>query len=352
MAPREPTVSIVVPCYNQARYLDECLKSALAGADPASEILVVDDGSTEPIQPVVERYSPRVRYLRQANQGAATARNTGLRAASGRYVRFLDSDDYLLPNDALRRQVALLEAGPEVGLVFGQALKVDELGRPFGTRRPRFATGDYARTGERELTELLFTNYITTSTALVRRSAIEAVGGFDPSYGTMTEDWECWLRLARRWSFAYLDDLCVAYRVHSASASSRQRVSELLDRRASTLQRFLLDEWYRDHYAKLRPAIETYQLILAAWLCYAGRDLAEARRYARQALPRAVDSRRGGYVRDALWILARSSLPGGLQLRFERVVRLTRRTLTAARLARQSTAPGPTVLPLSRDRST
>ena len=351
MAPRQPKVSIVVPCYNQGQYLDDCLQSTVVVADPSWEILVVDDGSTEPIQPLVERYAPRVRYLRQTNQGAAAARNTGLQQTSGRYVRFLDSDDYLLPNDVLRRQVELLEARPEVGLVFGQALKVDEQGRPFGTRRPRLATGDYVRTGELELTELLFTNYITLSTVLASRAALEAVGGFDPHYATMTEDWECWLRLAPRWSFGYLDELAVAYRVHPAAASSRQRVSDLLARHTVLLDRVFSDDWYRRRFSTLRPAIDTYQLILAAWLSYAGRDPTEARSYAWQALPRALGLRRPGYVRDALWVLARSSMPVGLQPRFEQLVRLSRRVVTSARLARRSAETSPAALPLTRKRS-
>src|SRR5687768_14974485 len=90
-------ISVVIPCYNRARFLPEAVETVLDQTYPNSEIVVVDDGSTDNTAEVVKGY-PRVRYLRQHQQGPSAARNTGLRACRGQYVVFLDADDRLLPN--------------------------------------------------------------------------------------------------------------------------------------------------------------------------------------------------------------------------------------------------------------
>src|SRR5215468_11054256 len=92
----ESRVSIVIVCYNQARYLDQAIRSALAQSHRMLEIFVVDDGSTDDTAVIAAAY-PRVRYIHQSNRGLAAARNTGLAHCSGEYVAFLDADDRLLP---------------------------------------------------------------------------------------------------------------------------------------------------------------------------------------------------------------------------------------------------------------
>lgn len=103
-------VSIIIPCYNAARWLAETLESALAQTWPACEIIVVDDGSTDTSVAVAQSFAGRgVQVLTQPNAGAAAARNAGLRRARGAYVQFLDADDLLAP-DKIERQVRLLQA--------------------------------------------------------------------------------------------------------------------------------------------------------------------------------------------------------------------------------------------------
>lgn len=108
----DPLVSILIPCYNSARWIAATLDSALAQTHPRCEIIVVDDGSTDGSAALVERYIARgVKLVRQPNAGAAAARNTALRHARGEFIQYLDSDDLLAP-DKIARQVAAVAAAP------------------------------------------------------------------------------------------------------------------------------------------------------------------------------------------------------------------------------------------------
>jgi glycosyltransferase involved in cell wall biosynthesis len=318
-------VSIVIPCYNGRRFLQECLDSAVAVAQPAWEIVLVDDGSTEELRDIVAVHAPRVRYLRQDNQGLSAARNHGLGATSGRYLKFLDCDDYLLPNGSLDRQVALLERHPEVGLVYGEALKVDVVGRPLGRRTSRFEEGAYLHAGEVELRELLYANYITASSALLRRTALEQVGGFNPAYRTIAEDWDCWLRLAPSWSFAFTNELTVGYRIHDQTVSSRQAVSEFLARHAEILDRVFANPWYRQRFEPIRPLVESYQLVLAGWLAYGADQRGAARDYGLSVLPVALRHRNWRVASEALGMSVKSTLPDHLHPPLQAALRQIRR---------------------------
>src|SRR5690349_12188340 len=119
-SPAEPAsvlISVVIVCYNQARYLRDAIESVLAQSYQGAEILLVDDGSTDQTSEIAREY-PQVRYIRQNNRGLSAARNAGLHRSRGRYVVFLDADDRLLPN-ALDTGIALFRDHPDSGFVFG-----------------------------------------------------------------------------------------------------------------------------------------------------------------------------------------------------------------------------------------
>lgn len=274
-----PRTAVVIPCYNGRRFLAACLSSIRNLRRDGVEVVVVDDGSTEEIADVVEEVYPEARYIRQTNQGPGAARNRGLAETSAPYVRFIDCDDYLLPTAALDRQVAVLDGWPDVGLIYGQSLKVDDLGRPIGLRRPPFAPQGYIRSGFEELYYLLFGNYITTSGAVVRRSVIEAAGGFRTDI-IGPEDWDCWLRVAKLGSVAYLAEPVVAYRVHEQSITARYNPEPWLRMHFDILERAFVDPEVGRRYGHLRPAIEVGLYWRAASLAYAAGDMAAARRYA------------------------------------------------------------------------
>lgn len=110
-------LSVIIPCYNAGRFVGDAIASALAQSRPANEIIVVDDGSTDDSVAQVERFTGQIRLIRQANAGAAAARNAGLAAARHELIAFLDADD-LWPPHSLACRIAALDR-PEIDLVFG-----------------------------------------------------------------------------------------------------------------------------------------------------------------------------------------------------------------------------------------
>ena len=114
-----PLISIIIPAYNAAPWIAETIKSALAQTWPQIEILVVDDGSTDATASIVRQFTvDRLRVISQPNAGASAARNTGLRAAAGDYIQFLDADDLLAP-EKIARQISLLADAPPGAIASG-----------------------------------------------------------------------------------------------------------------------------------------------------------------------------------------------------------------------------------------
>ncbi len=203
-------VSVIVPAYNAARFLPEALASVLAEATPDVEVLVVDDGSTDDTREVLARYAPRVRWLSIASGGPGRARNAGLAATRGPLVAFLDADDRWLDGSLARRR-AQLDAAPEVALVHGLARYVDAAGEPMAFDPLAYKAYRGQRRAGWVLRSLFWSNVIQTSTVLVRRAAVEAVGGFDERREVI-EDYDLWLRLAARWPVAFMPEPVTVYR--------------------------------------------------------------------------------------------------------------------------------------------
>jgi len=115
--PPEPTVSIIIPTYNRARLLPNAIRSVLEQSYGHIEIVVIDDGSTDDTRKVLEPFKDRILYLTSDHKGTAHARNVGMKAATGKYIAFLDSDDTYLPYK-IELQVSFMEDHPEVGIVY------------------------------------------------------------------------------------------------------------------------------------------------------------------------------------------------------------------------------------------
>jgi glycosyltransferase involved in cell wall biosynthesis len=203
-------VSVVVPCFNQARFLGDALDSVARQAYADREVVVVDDGSTDDPGRVAAGF-PGVRVLRQNNRGTAMARNRGFRASRGMYVVFLDADDRLLP-DALTAGVDELTQHRDAGLVYGHVRLLSADGASCGCRSQRSVPRDHYR-------ELLIGNYIWTPGAVMyRRAVIDAVGGFDPRAGG-SADFDLNIRIARQWAIGCHGRLVLEYREHGDSQS-------------------------------------------------------------------------------------------------------------------------------------
>jgi glycosyltransferase involved in cell wall biosynthesis len=208
--PGAPSVSVIIPCFDQAHFLAEAIESALGQTVPPDELIVVDDGSRDNTLAIAGRY-PEVTAIRRPNRGVAASRNAGMAAATGEHLLFLDADDRLLPH-ALEVGVAALSARPSVAFVFGTSRDIATDGATTGGEgQPRVDQDHYLHLLER--------CYIWSgSSILFRRAAIEAVGGFDQSLRA-GDDYDLYLRLARRYPIYCHEEMVTEYRRHGANTT-------------------------------------------------------------------------------------------------------------------------------------
>ncbi len=208
------TVSVIIPCYNQAHFLSGAIESVLAQTLQPREIIVVDDGSPDGVEAAVAPYRGKIRYLSQENRGLSAARNYGIREARGSIIAFLDADDLWLPHK-LEEQLRLLEGQPSVGLVHSDLIYWDTKTGEKTQKR----CGRHEKTG-RCYPGFVLRNGVTPSTMLVRRECLERVGDFDEQIRRpTTQDYDLCFRIAKHYELRYVDEPLVLYRQHSGSAS-------------------------------------------------------------------------------------------------------------------------------------
>ncbi len=204
-----PLVSVIIPCYNSARYLAETIESVLAQTYPRVEIILIDDGSTDATAQIAQDYP--VNYVYQSNRGISAARNTGFLHSRGKYVLFLDHDDRLLPR-GVEAGVKLLEEHPECAIAVGEHKFIGADGTEIGYSHKHAAGRDH-------YLRLLEHNFIETPcSALHRRSNLEVAGVFDERVQG-AEDYELYLRIARQSPLITHDAAVAEYRLHDANTS-------------------------------------------------------------------------------------------------------------------------------------
>lgn len=212
----EAMVSIIIPTYNRENVIKRAIDSVLRQTYSSYELVIVDDGSTDGTESVVDQAADsRIRYIRlKENQGVAHARNVGIREAKYDYIAFLDSDDEWLP-DKLTRQMEKMLSGPkEFGMVYCR------MGGQSRNSTERFVCPHQSFV--KEILEgnlfqpLLFQNVIGTPAMLVRKECLEQVGGFKEALRCL-EDWELVLRIARNWKIGFVDEILVE--VHKSAGS-------------------------------------------------------------------------------------------------------------------------------------
>ena len=206
---RGAEVSVVITFYDQAAYIREAIESVVVQSDPPGEIVVVDDGSPQPIPPDALREG--VRYLRQPNRGVAAARNAGAKATSGRYLVFLDGDDRLLPQ-ALRTHLAYLEQRAEHALVYGRVTLIGGDGSLLPAREDPRPTGDHYRFWLRR------NDIWSPGQVMYARAAFDSVGGFAP-FARNSCDHELHLRMAREFPVGWHGHPVLEHRLHGSNTS-------------------------------------------------------------------------------------------------------------------------------------
>ncbi|MEO0515965.1 MAG: glycosyltransferase family A protein [Cyanobacteria bacterium P01_A01_bin.116] len=212
-------VSVIIPAYNVEKTVLKTVNSVLEQSFTDFELIVINDGSTDGTLALLNEINhPRMKVFSFENGGLSTARNRGIAKATGDYVTFLDADDLWTP-DKLALQVAQLDEHPDVGVVYSWTLTMSDDGTEFHPGKSPTLAGDVYG-------DLLISNFIASgSNIMVRRAAIEAIGGFDASLNSC-EDWDCWLKLAAKWPFAVVPKPQILYRQTSGSMSSKVRVIE------------------------------------------------------------------------------------------------------------------------------
>ncbi|TVP43879.1 MAG: glycosyltransferase family 2 protein [Gemmatimonadales bacterium] len=190
-AMKDATISVIIPCYNRAGMIGDAIQSSLDQTHSPSEVIVVDDGSTDDSLAVARSFGPPVRTLHQENAGPAAARNAGIEAASGEFVAFLDSDDLWKPAK-LERQIELFEAMPHLAVVHTLVDWGD--GFPSG-HGPRVEASAHYPDENDDWARLFCSAVMYTPTVMVHRSVLRRTGRFDVDL-QYWEDMNLWLRAA------------------------------------------------------------------------------------------------------------------------------------------------------------
>lgn len=291
-------VSVIMPAYNVARYLSAAIESVLDQTFTDLELLVIDDGSTDATREIATACAardPRIRLLQKPNGGISSARNHGLRAASGALIAILDSDDVWSPA-YLATQVRILEGRPEIDVVTGNAWFLG--GRLTG--RPARPVPDLRPAPD--LAQILADESAVFIMSIFRHRVYETIGGFDETLQT-NEDYDFWLRAAAAGFLFYRNDEPLGHyrrREDSLSASELRMVRgilrvyqklrpQLLDRPAELA---ILDAQLA-RFETERLAAEARQAIEIGDFVAAGNHLA------------ALHDRRGGAVLGVARLMAR-----------------------------------------------
>jgi glycosyltransferase involved in cell wall biosynthesis len=210
-----PTVSVVMPAFNAAEFLDEAVCSILDQTFRDFEFIIIDDGSTDDTARILEKYTKidnRVKMFRQANEGMIAALNRGCRLARGHFIARMDADDISLPQ-RIERQVEFLERQPEIGVVGTWASRINESGS---------IVGDWCLSPNPNV--LKWTHFfrvcVIHSTVLMRREILEKIDFYSPN-AIHAEDRDLWLRASAITEFGNVAEILLKYRVWRKSTSRR-----------------------------------------------------------------------------------------------------------------------------------
>ncbi len=221
-----PTIVAIIPLYNGAKFIERSLRSVLSQSLPASEVVVVDDGSRDDGPSIARDIAgddPRVRIIAKPNGGQSSARNLGVAQSRGAFIAFLDQDDWWYPRH-LERLVDGLADSPRFGWVYSDVDEYDAAGKLVQIKMLGAMSTEHPK---RSLLRCIAEDmYIVPSAALISREAFESVGGFDERLVGYEDD-DLFLRLFREgWENRFVDEALSAWRIHSGSASYSPRMAK------------------------------------------------------------------------------------------------------------------------------
>lgn len=244
-----PIVSIILPTYNRARLIGRSINSVLLQTFHDFELIVVDDASTDNSEDVIKELSdPRLRYIRhEMNRGGAAARNTGIQAAAGNFIGFQDSDDEWLPEKLAKQIQAFHTSSQETGVVYSGCNRIDGLKKTYIP-----SPGINPKRGKLH-SRLLAGNFITLPSLLVKKECLEKVGVFDERLLRL-HDWDLFIRIARHYDFAFIDEpLLISYFTSESISSKEDSLLEACE--------IILDK-HHDDLIKNKKIISSHQYFL------------------------------------------------------------------------------------------
>jgi glycosyltransferase involved in cell wall biosynthesis len=221
--PMSPSVSVIMPCFNHARYIANSIESVLSQSYSNLELLITDDCSSDNSKEIIEAFRNKdtriVSIYNRANLGASNARNMAIKACRGDYIAFCDADD-LWEKEKIKIQIECLQSRREYDVVFCDSLIINEKGLLTGEK---FSSqhGKAKDVKGNIFHELCLSNFINTPSVLLRKECIDKVGLFNENIKYI-EDWFYWITLAHHFRFIYIDAPLVKYRVHSNSSNKDQ----------------------------------------------------------------------------------------------------------------------------------
>lgn len=252
-------VSVVIPTYNRSAYLAEAIASVLAQTFQDFEIVIVDDGSTDDTAQMVKALAePRIRYLEQDHRGVSAALNIGWRAARGDFIARLDSDDLWLPT-LLQELVTRLEEDKTRGAAYARARGMNAQGELLTQ-----LVGTSERFPGETLKSLVYGDFVSPMAVVIRRSALDEVGGYDESL-IGNEDWDVWIRIARHYGIAYVAKILALYRFHAQNLTrtNSDRMERLMQDRVRVLDKFFSSGDIPPSVAAIKPI--AYRNVYLDW---------------------------------------------------------------------------------------
>lgn len=255
-------VSVVIPNHNGALFLLDAITSAIEQDYPNTEIIVVDDGSTDDSLELLKVYKGKVEVICSENFGAASARNLGIMAAKGDYIAFLDSDD-VWERNKLRLQLELMET-KQLDLVYCS-------GKEFGSKGeisvPHKAvySGDCYQYFKKFPTRAIIE--LGCSSSVIRRSLLYKSGLFDTGFSGPAEDWDFFRRYCKYAKVGFCDQVLIHYRKHTSNVSARSLEEYYLGNRRALLKMFAEDSeihaterrniWVNFHFISAKSFLKT-----------------------------------------------------------------------------------------------
>ena len=212
--PQQPLVSIVTPSYNQAKYLEQTIQSVLGQDYACIEYLVADGASTDGSVEIIKKYADKLTWwVSEKDAGQGDAINKGFARATGEIIAWLNSDDYYLPN-TISTVVKIFEQNPDVVMIYGDMLAVDEQGKTINALKYRQLT----------LQDLLCFQIIGQPSVFFRRDVLEKTGGIDTTFHFLL-DHQLWIRIAQYGKILHVGQTWAAARYH-AEAKNRAKAAE------------------------------------------------------------------------------------------------------------------------------